>query len=219
MKLFVWDFHGVLEKGNDNAVLEITNRALEFHGYARRMTKDESELLSGLRWHEYFSFLIAGLEKEQCFQLQATCFDISQSQPEILVRHIQLNDHVDHVLETIQNSQNSQILISNTPAQSLEMFVNLVGIDKYFPATHRFGVDSHHQNKLTKKDCLNEFIKNKSLFKSIISIGDSPGDMDLIHQDKIKGIGYLYSHPTKKHRPAQCHYKINDLRLVLQEVT
>ena len=26
MKLFVWDFHGVLEKGNDEAVVELVNR-------------------------------------------------------------------------------------------------------------------------------------------------------------------------------------------------
>lgn len=38
MKLFIWDFHGVLEKGNDDAVVEITNLALRRHGYSRELT-------------------------------------------------------------------------------------------------------------------------------------------------------------------------------------
>jgi hypothetical protein len=49
MKLFVWDFHGVLEKGNDGAVVEITNIALQRFGYSRRMTIQEGEFLSGKR--------------------------------------------------------------------------------------------------------------------------------------------------------------------------
>jgi hypothetical protein len=93
MKLFVWDFHGVLEKGNDIAVLEITNLALDHHNYSRRMTHQESALLSGRRWHEYFAFLLPKIEEEECFKLQSTCFEISQNQPDIIARHIQLNDH------------------------------------------------------------------------------------------------------------------------------
>jgi len=118
MKLFVWDFHGVLEKGNDEVVLEITNLALSNH------------------------------------------------------------------------------------------------------ASHRFGVNTHCQKKITKQDCLFQFLQGKTQFETIISIGDSPGDMTLIdHSIHIKGIGYLYSHPGKEHRQTKCHYKINDLRLVMQEIT
>ena len=40
MKLFVWDFHGVLEKGNDLAVLDITNKVLEQAGYSERLNED-----------------------------------------------------------------------------------------------------------------------------------------------------------------------------------
>lgn len=218
MKLFVWDFHGVLEKGNDNAVLEITNLALEHNGYSRRMTYDEGILLSGLRWHEYFSFLLPQLHKEDCHKLQSTCFEISQNSPEIIAKHIQLNDYADFVLESIQHSKHQQILISNTPPKSLDVFVDIVGVGKYFPKISRFGVDTHTQKVTTKKHSLLEFIKDKN-YESIISIGDSPGDMALIDEDMpLQGIGYLYSHPDRPHRPAKCHHKINDLRLVLQEI-
>ncbi len=125
MKLFVWDFHGVLEKGNDEVVLEITNLALYRHGFSRRMTKIESEFLCGRRWHEYFAFLIPELKEEECLALQSTCFEISQNLPEITFKHIRLNDHADFVLNSIHNSPHCQILISNTLPESLEMFVNI----------------------------------------------------------------------------------------------
>lgn len=220
MKLFVWDFHGVLEKGNDDAVLEITNLALEYHGYSLRMTQEEGILLSGLHWHEYFSFLLPGVHSDECMKLQSTCFDISQNNPEIIAKHIQINDHAEVVLETIHRSEHQQILISNTPPQRLDIFVEFVGIEKYFSKKHRFGIDSHQHHAITKKHCLIEFIKNQIPFKSIISIGDSPNDMALIDEEfTLQGVGYLYSHPNRQHRLAKSHYKIHDLRCVLQEIS
>lgn len=219
MKLFVWDFHGVLEKGNDFAVLEITNIALAKLGYLRRMTEAESGFLSGLRWHEYFAHLLPKASEQECQNLQSICFEISENQPEIVARNIKLNDHADHVLETIQKSGQTQILISNTLPRSLDMFVKIVNIEKYFPLSHRFGVDSHHQRLVTKKHCLEEFMRGNPKISKLIAIGDSPGDMALIDEnEKIGATGYLYAHPEKVHRSAKCHYKINDLRLVLQEL-
>lgn len=219
VKLFIWDFHGVLEKGNDAAVLEITNLALKQHGYARRMTQNENVFLSEQQWCEYFAFLLPEHEPEEYVKLQTTCFEISHNQPDIISRNIQLNDHADFVLETIHHTEHQQILISNTLPISLEMFVKMVGIEKYFPNTHRFGVDTHQQKWLTKGHCLAEFLKDQDAFERMISIGDSPGDMALIEQEgQLKGVSYLYAHPTRLHRLTKCDYKIRDLRLVLQEI-
>lgn len=220
MKLFVWDFHGVLEKGNETAVLEITNLALKFHGYSRRMTQVENEFLAGYQWHEYFAFLLPEIEEDEYFLLQSTCIEISHSQPEIISSHIHLNDHADSVLKSIHESQNCQILISNTLPQTLDKFIRLVGVDKYFPPSHCFGVNMGSQKKLTKLDYLDQFLKDRDeAYEAIVSIGDSPGDMTLIEQiEKGKGVGYLYSHPGKEHRYAN-GIKINDLRVVLQEIS
>lgn len=218
MKLFVWDFHGVLEKGNDDAVLEITNMALSYHGFSRQMTQSESYQLAGLKWYEYFSHLLPELSKEEHLKLQSTCFDISQNRPEIVSKHIQLNDHADAVLSAIQNSEHEQIVISNTLPKSLDMFLDIVGISHYFPNTHRFGVNAHNQKHITKKHCLSQFIDGKNNIKALISIGDSPGDMELIDSEGLRGVGYLYSHPTRPHRKANCDHKIHDLRLILPEI-
>jgi phosphoglycolate phosphatase-like HAD superfamily hydrolase len=217
MKLFIWDFHGVLEKGNDLAVLELTNKALLLHGYERQMNEEEAELLSGRRWYEYFLYLLPGLELKEYMALQGTCFELSKNHPEVVAKYIRLNDHAEDVLESIHSSNYSQILISNTHPLALEMFVQVVGIEKYFPPHHRFGVDSHTQQQFTKKECLEEYLKDKHFPEGIVSIGDSPGDIAMIHHYP-HGIGYLYSHPGRVHREIASHYKINDLRLVLNEI-
>lgn len=219
MKLFIWDFHGVLEKGNDHVVLEITNLALKHHGYLREMTKKESELLSGRLWRDYFAYLIPELDENDRLSLQSTCIEIAQSSQDLYHKHIKINDHVEYVLESIQNSKHAQILISNTPPKNLDKYVELVKIKKYFPDSHRFGVDSSGQSFKHKKDCLQDFLSVSEKFQEIISIGDSPGDMDLCHNVPFtKGTSYLYSYPSRPHREAQCHHKINDLRMVLQEL-
>jgi len=137
-------------------------------------------------------------------------------EPEIIATHIQLNDHAHFVLQSIRDFQLTQVLISNTQSKSLDLFVKIVGIEKYFPSSYRFGVDSHSQRQMTKQDCLQAFLRDKEFSEGIISIGDSPGDMALIHQYP-KSIGYLYAHPGRAHREASCHYKIHDLREVLKE--
>lgn len=48
MKLFVWDFHGVLEKDNDLAVLDISNKVLEQSGYAERFSEEKIVSTTGL---------------------------------------------------------------------------------------------------------------------------------------------------------------------------
>lgn len=218
MKLFIWDFHGVLEKGNEDVVLEITNRALEMHGYSHRMTKKENEFLSGRLWREYFAYLIPELNENERLILQSTCIEIAQNSPEIFTKHVKLNDNVEHVLRVIQSSKHTQILISNTQPKILDIYIELVGIGKHFPATHRFGTDSSVLNRKTKKDCLHDFLSVSENFNEIISIGDSPSDMELINVPFIKGTSYLYSYPRRAPRLAQCHYKIDDLRMVLQEI-
>ncbi|CDZ80632.1 hypothetical protein BN1013_01149 [Candidatus Rubidus massiliensis] len=218
MKLFVWDFHGVLEKGNDLAVLEITNLSLKKHKYTRIMTTEEADILSGLRWYEYFAYLLPESTKKHQLELQATCFELSNSRPDILAKYLLLNDNASQVLHAIKEAEYPQILISNTRQESLDQFVKMVDIEEYFPKTHRFAADSHTQTKLTKKDCLKSFLQDKYFPEGIVSIGDSAGDMALIH-DIENGIGYHYKHPGKKHLEIDCHYKIHCLTQVLNELS
>ena len=51
MKLFVWDFHGVLEKDTEYGVVSVSNKVLEINGYSERFTFDEVKSLYG-KWTE-----------------------------------------------------------------------------------------------------------------------------------------------------------------------
>lgn len=138
-------FSWVLEKGNDDVVCEISNLALKQAHYCRQMTLQEGEFLSRRRWHEYFAYLLPEIDQEECMRLQSMCVDISIHHPEIIAKHIQLNDHAHQVLQAIEQGGFTQILISNSQPKSLDLFIQIVGIERYFPSFHRFRVDTHSQ--------------------------------------------------------------------------
>lgn len=217
IKLFVWDFHGTLEHGNDLAVHEITNRVLETKGISRRMSVEEAAQLSGKRWHEYFSFLLPEFDLPTCLELQNACIAISQKHPEIIAKYIQLTPHASQVLEAIHLSQHQQIVLSNTQSHSLEVFLNAVKIDHFFPKSCRLAVDTHCQKRTTKKSWLYDYLKDKPYFSGLVAIGDSTGDIELADCHP-KGVGYLYSHPNKPHRLSDCPNKIHDLLVILKEI-
>ena len=45
MKLFIWDFHGVLEKDNEHAVVEVTNQVLKEFNQDARLSLQELNLV------------------------------------------------------------------------------------------------------------------------------------------------------------------------------
>ena len=208
MKLFVWDFHCTLEKGNENAVLEITNEILKKHGYSRRLSLAEHELLKGLRWQEYFAFLLPDASKETLAALELDCVSFSEAHPEIVARHISVNDGVLEILGAIAE-KHQQVIISNTEPGTLNRFLELVGLKGFFPEGFAIAANSSVTNK-KKRDVLKEFMAGKR-FDAVVAIGDSPADL-------IGDINYLYARPDRNFRECEADYKIRDLREVLREL-
>jgi len=215
MKLFVWDFHGVLEKDNDLAVLEISNSVLEQAGHAERFDQKSNQEYYGLKWFQYFERLLPHLSKKQHMALQAACFEFAEKNTDILAKHIKPNDHSTEVIKTIHGHDHDQIILSNTRPHDLLWFVNTVGLSDSFPNHKIIGVNAHEKHH-TKKDALKQYIENKQ-FDDLVIIGDSQSDMDL--KDVAGGTTYYYSHP---HIPTpsstEAKYIINDLRKVLNEL-
>lgn len=216
MKLFVWDFHGVLEVGNDAAVIELTNLALEERNFDVRLSKQKAEIFSGLKWHEYFQRLLPKEDESIHFELQKRCFEISHSRLDIIKKHIRLNDGAKEVLEKIQNKGHRQILISNTNQSVLKYYIEIVHVEKYFPDGSYFGVDAHMKNNQTKQDILKNYLTN-NFFNSMVVIGDSPKDVELSNLLK-NSVSYLYSYPNRAHREAIANYKITNLLEILKEI-
>jgi phosphoglycolate phosphatase-like HAD superfamily hydrolase len=214
MNLFVFDFHGVLEKGNENAVLEISNSVLAEFSYHQRFTIEDCNKLYGSKWFEYFKYLIPSEKHERYLELQERCFKYQQENPQIVAKHIKPNDHVYDVLETIAKNH-TQIVISNTNPESMRFFLDSIGVSSYFPDGNVFAVDMHRNNHLTKEKVLRKYLECKE-FEKVIVIGDSPSDISLA--SVVNGVSYLYSHPGRKFRNADANYKISDLRELLKEV-
>jgi phosphoglycolate phosphatase-like HAD superfamily hydrolase len=215
MKLFVWDFHGVLEKGTEDAVLEISNVILAQSGYSQRFTEENSRPLYGKKWFEYFSALLPDEPLDRHMALQQSCIDYERSYPEIVQRFIQPNDHSHSILERISR-EHDQIVISNTQPASLSFFLETVQMTAYFPDGKAIGINSPHPEKVrSKQGTLQQYLRGKR-FDRIITIGDSPDDVRLV--SVAGGVSYLYAHPGQSFRDCSADYKINDLRTILQEI-
>jgi phosphoglycolate phosphatase-like HAD superfamily hydrolase len=218
--LIVWDFHGVLEKGNDLAVVDVTNHILKEHGFDNRLDFDLATLLAGKKWFEYFEHLLPKEKKEKHLLLQKKCFEHSNKNPQIIEKHISLNDHAKDVLEKIHLSNHEQILISNTTNESLDKYVKIVNIEKFFSKDRYFAVNAHIDSTYSKQYILDKFLNKNSKnsqvsFEKIISIGDSSSDMDLVNNIE-NGIAIQYTYPNRLHRDATSHHKINHLSDVLE---
>ncbi len=213
MKLFVWDLHGVLEKGNDDAVIVISNAVLEQHGYTKRFTMADCKRLNGKKWWEYFADLLPEESHERHLVLQEACFAYDNAHfEELFTKHIFPNDHALHVLQTISR-QHEQILISNTRPRALEFYLQHLGIGEYFVAA--LAVDAHSNPGRTKPPLLARYLEDKD-YDAIVIIGDSASDMDL--RSVAGGKTYLYSRPEKQHRECESDVRITDLRDVLKEL-
>ena len=216
MKLsFVWDFHGVLEKDNEKAVIDISNQVLAQAGYKERFTNEDNERYYGLKWYQYFERLLPKLSKEECLTFQAACFKFAEDNLHILAKHIKPNDHVTYVLTEIANSGSQQIVISNTRQSDLIWFLESIGIKEFFDDAHIIGVNAH-QTHGSKADALKDHLKNVH-FEKIIVIGDSEDDLRL--GKEVSGTNYFYKHPHRKHENTRnADYVIKDLRAVLDEL-
>jgi len=217
-KLFVWDFHGTLEKGNEFAALDISDRALKKHGFPERFTEQQGNELYGKKWYEYFEYILPNEPHDVHVMLQQTCFEWPEAEV-IVAEYIQPNDHAAEVLRAIQAAGHSQILISNTSVEALPIFVAHAKLTDFFNAANSFAVMAHSKEvKRTKLDVLEEFIKAAAPHQSVIVIGDSPKDMDLAKH--VKGVGYFYRHPGRELEfPKKTNIvQITDLRKVLAEV-
>ncbi len=216
MRLFVWDFHGVLEKDNERAVIEISNRILETFGFKERFTQEENLKLYGRKWFEYFEELLPDEPHEVHLKLQQACIKLEEDQPHIVDNNIKPNDYAHEVLKAIRANRHDQILISNMSDVALNRSMAAVDVTDYFPPQKAFACNTRDGSKVyTKHERLKTYLSGKQ-FERIIIIGDTPNDISLA--SIATGTTYLYVHPHLNFPNCKPTYKIRDLREVLGEV-
>jgi len=215
MKLFVWDFHGVLEKGNEKAAVLVSNLVLEQFGYRQRFSEADGDRLYGAKWYQYFEDLLPGEDHERHMQLQEACFDYDRLHPEIVEGVISRNDHALEVVDAIAR-RHTQVVISNTKPEAILRFVRAVALEQYFTPDNTVAVDLHRRDaERTKKDILARYLREHA-YEQIVIIGDSASDMALV--DVAGGVRYLYAHSGRAFRLAEADFRIRDLRDVLKSL-
>lgn len=215
MKLFVWDYHGVLETGNELAAYAVTNLILKQYNYKERLNKKDALMLYGRKWYEYFEHILPYEDHDRHLELQQAGFDFTSNKSEFIASFVKPNPYSRKVLKEISKNH-KKILISNTNPESLTIYLEMAKISDLFPTDEVFAANAHYKNsKDSKKEILKDFLKEQE-FEELIIIGDSPSDMDL--KEVAGGKTYLYCHPGMKHRDCEADFRITDLRDLLAEV-
>jgi phosphoglycolate phosphatase-like HAD superfamily hydrolase len=223
-KLFVWDFHGVLEKGNELAVREITNIILEQEGYPERLSIEDCRHCYGLKWREYFEHLLPDETPERWLDLQAKSIEFSDSHLYIMQDVIEPNDYAFDVLEAVQD-RHDQILISNTTPDFLPHFLRAVDMERFFSSHNVFGVNMPGLNgSPSKARTLADYLEKKAEqhgagYAGLVAIGDTAPDVELINVFSGPSTAYLYAHPGLEFKECDVPVRmIRDLRGVLDEL-
>lgn len=212
MALFVWDYHGTLERGNESAVLELSNMALQAAGFSERLTASQATLLCGQPWIKYFATVLPDQPADVHKSLYRDVLAIDTAQPQVKAKHIRANDDSHAVLGAIAAAGHSQVIISH--CNDIAVFLRLTGMERYFPPGHHFSTHATLPSQ-SKQQLFDAYLHGKR-FDRIILIGDSPADLVLSPHDKE----YLYAHPgiPMRDAPTERTIKIRNLLDVVQEL-
>jgi len=210
-QLYVWDLHGTLERGNEQAVVELSNRVLQDFGLPYRFTPKMGVDLYGLKWHQYFRSLIPDISDQLAYELQEACFKLSLHDTEIQLRSIRRTPHAARVLDMIGRCQ-EQVLVSNTREDTLPLFLHRLGLNRYFAPGRYMAVDNHSASGATKTAVVLEILA-KAHYDEVIVIGDSESDMQMARA--VNAVGVLFNHPYLRRKRCAADCYTSDLRDVL----
>ena len=214
MKLFAWDMNGVLERGCDRVTIDISNEVLARFGYRHRFDYEQSHILYGRTWSDYFAYLMPDEPPDRHRELQDACFVLSAAQPELLRRWMTPTPYAAAVLRAIAEAGHDQIVISNTRQATLETSLELLGLDGFFVPGRAFAVDQGDgRAPTTKAGLLATYLAGRPPFSELVIVGDSPGDMLLSRV--AGGVTYLFVHPGVEFRDCPADFRVRDLRQVL----
>jgi len=218
--LFIWDFHGTLEKDNVKAVQEIVNKTFKTFGKAREISLEKTIELYGLSWIDYFRSAYPEGTLEQWIQMKDKAIAI-QKQEGIVQKYIKPMNFAAKVLGTIKVKRHINIILSNTAPDSLRFFTKLVELDVFFD--DYLSLDAHDSPRIDtdiqkmKANSLKEYLKDKS-FSKLIKIGDRESDIEA--GQAVGAITYFFRNEFNKNFKLNIKpdYEITDLRDILREL-
>lgn len=211
--LFVWDFHGVLEKDNVYAVKEVCDRVFKKFEIKKCVTIDKIKSLYGLKWANFYKNILLNTDDKTILEMVNYSIEIGVNAAK---KHIKPMDGAKHVLKKIKEKNHENIIISNTKPEPLNSFVDFVGISELIDKC--IGADAHDpktKSPKTKSKILRDYLE-KNEFKKIIVIGDTEDDIKAGLDNNATT--YLFSTDKKRTSITKAHNIISDLREILKEI-
>lgn len=204
--LFVWDFHGVLEKENELAVLEVTNQVLGEFGYDARATYKDILRMYGLPWEEYFRLLIPGIEEEPVNELARRCRELGRP---AAIKHCKPREYALETLRKIKEEGHRNIVVSNTAQDDLRFFMDIVGVTPIIDEA--FGIGK----RTTGKAAIIENYISMTEYGKVVVIGDREKDVEA---GLTNGATTYLFKLDDDNVQTKSHHVITDLREVLREL-
>ncbi|MBD3354939.1 HAD hydrolase-like protein [Candidatus Woesearchaeota archaeon] len=213
--LFVWDFHGVLEKDNEFAVKEVVNNVLPIFGIDRKATVKECLDLYGKKWADYYRYFAPDKDEDTIHNMVEKAVEYSVGK-KVASKYIKPMDHAHAVLKQIEDAGHMNIIMSNSNPGALDYFLDSVDMSSIF--RYKYAADRHRKNsheKNSKELWLNRFLEKKSDFQKIVVIDDSPAGIEMGR--KLGAVTYHFNR-YDSHPKSGADYKISDLREILKEI-
>lgn len=204
--LFVWDFHGVLEKDNELAVHDVTNRVLEEFGYEARASRDDILGMYGLPWGEYFRLLVPGIKEEPVREMVRRCRELGRP---AAVRYCRPREYALETLKKISEEGHTNVVVSNTARDDLRFFMDIVGVTPFIDEA--VGIS---RMSASKTDIIKDYA-SKKVYRRIVIIGDTEKDVEAGLTNGA--MTYLFNLKDKRGQ-TKAHRVITDLREVLREL-
>ncbi|MDD5182071.1 MAG: HAD hydrolase-like protein [Candidatus Nanoarchaeia archaeon] len=208
--LFVWDFHGVLEKDNEYAVQAICNQVIKEFGVNNSISIEKTRELYGLSWNEYYRHLAPNVTGNIIKTMCSRSIELSRP---VSKKYIKPMDYAKEVLSTIKSKDHTNVLLTNTEPKRAAEFAESVGLKSFFDAIIEvYDISDNMDVVRRKSDALNKYLQNKK-FSKVVNIGDKESDIKA--GKSVGATTYLF---TKAREKSDADYVITDLREILKEL-
>jgi phosphoglycolate phosphatase-like HAD superfamily hydrolase len=210
--LYVWDFHGTLEKGNELAVREICQAVFEGHGYYRKVTLKEVQDLYGRSWGNYFKALIPSLNEETVKAMVEEAVSMSEK---ISRKYIKPMDYALDTLLLLKTKGHTNIVVSNCRQYRVDAFLESIGLSPLMAAMIGLCEEKVMLDADVAKQKAAHIMKfaNGRKFDRTFVIGDKETDVDA---GLLAGAQTVLFNPRKTNVDTKAHHTITDLRDVLR---
>jgi phosphoglycolate phosphatase-like HAD superfamily hydrolase len=192
--IFVWDFHGTLEKDNDKVVHIVCNKVLQEHGINRPVSMEEVVALYGMPWAGYFRHLTGSKDENYIQQLCKRATELSRKFSPMYTKPA---DGAEELLASLKRAGHTNIVLSNTTPDRLLEFMQLVGLTGY--------ADARISSEGDKTVQLKKWLDGKR-FDRIFVIGDNEPDIEA-----GLAVGATTILVTKKAVQTKAHHRVQSL--------